>query len=252
MTVRAKQLFDRGAVRDLEHHLCRLSKNEFVIRTIQTSGARRLLELGCGKGALTSLFIVSGYDVLGVDVSATAIRAARENFGDHFAEPAALQAASGQPYDCVYHVGTIGCVEAPLEFTRSLLRLLRPGGQLVFNAPDADACRQRRALWASTPPPDLVTLFTENFWRERFHDEADVHVHSVAMMGPERLSALRRQLAGSLEPRHAHRLREVRGDGSGQRRGARSAAGRLAEPLARFLPRLRSDYGLQIIMEKRA
>ncbi len=251
MTERARDLFERGDRIGLERHLSRLSKNRHVIETVKAAGAERLLELGCGKGALTSLFVAWGLDVLGVDISPTAIRAARAAFGDHFAESGAPEIAARAPYDCVYHVGTIGCVASPIELTRSLLELVRPGGLIVFNAPDVDACRERNALWATTPPPDLVTLFSERFWRERFSDRAIVRVTCAPMASGERLSALRRRVTGRLEPRYERRV----ADPVPPQRNGRSSLWhptlRVAAALARLLPPLRSDYGLLVVMEKR-
>ena len=60
------------------------------------------------------------------------------------------------PYDVIYHVGLIGCVADPIAFTRRLLAMLKPGGTLLFNAPNRDAfawkgscgwIRRRRPIW---------------------------------------------------------------------------------------------------------
>src|SRR5207253_10638533 len=52
---------------------------------------------------------------------------------------------------------------------------LKPGGVLLFNSPNRDACNQRDQLWfESAPPPDVVTLFVPGFWRKRFRNVADV------------------------------------------------------------------------------
>jgi SAM-dependent methyltransferase len=40
----------------------------------------RVLELGCGNGAVTSLFALPGYEVAGVDVSESAVEWARQSF----------------------------------------------------------------------------------------------------------------------------------------------------------------------------
>jgi SAM-dependent methyltransferase len=105
--------------------------------------------------------------VFGVDVSADAVGAARAAFGDHFGagcDAAALRA----PFDIIYHVGLIGCVADPIDLTRRLLRMLKPGGMLLFNAPNRMALSLRDQLWFdSAPPPDLVTLFAPGFWRAR-------------------------------------------------------------------------------------
>jgi SAM-dependent methyltransferase len=44
--------------------------------------AERILDVGCGKGAFTSLLVQPGREVVGVDISETAIRKARERQPD--------------------------------------------------------------------------------------------------------------------------------------------------------------------------
>ncbi len=135
----------------------------------------RSLEVGCSRGYLTSHLILDGRNVLGIDVSEEAIATARSAFGDHFALVDSARATAGRPYDLIYHVGMIGCVDDPIGLTRRLLSLVRPGGRLIFNAPNRAALHLRGQLWLdSAPPPDLVTLFPEGFWRKSFQREASV------------------------------------------------------------------------------
>ena len=101
------------------------------------------------------------------------------------------------PYDVIFHVGTIGCVADPVGMTRQWLDLLKPGGRLLFNAPNRDGCTLRDQLWfESAPPPDLVTLFPPGFWRDHFGDAALVS-EKIEICSPEQnlLIALRK-LAG--------------------------------------------------------
>jgi SAM-dependent methyltransferase len=171
-----QEMFERRDCEGLRQVLCRTAKYRFVIeRAMRESSATRLLEVGCSHGYLTSYFIIEGKDVLGIDVSHEAVAAARAAFGDHFqvADPAAVRASSG--YDVIYHVGVIGCVADPVGLTTELLGMLRPGGKLLFNAPNRGGLHLNGQLWLdSAPPPDLVTLFPETFWKRRFSDVASV------------------------------------------------------------------------------
>jgi len=184
---KCKDLFDQGDLSGLKRELSKGSKYKFVIDALeQTARSASLLEIGCGRGCLTSYFILAGREIIGTDVSPQAILGARAAFGDHFYSAdstAAVQDAA--PYDAIYHVGTIGCVTDPLRLTRELLKLLKPGGQLLFNAPNADACWFRGQLWLdAAPPPDLVTLFRRGFWRNHFAEAADV-TEDVEMCPPD-------------------------------------------------------------------
>jgi len=163
-------------VNALQQILSRASKYKFIIDEVERGPANaRLLEIGCSRGYLTSHFILSGYQVTGVDISASAVESAREAFGNHFVLEGDPSIEDGAPYDVIYHVGTIGCVADPLAVTRRLLHLLKPGGCLLFNSPNLESCWLTDQLWIdAAPPPDLVSIFPSGFWMKHFEREARV------------------------------------------------------------------------------
>ena len=172
----ATQAFTKRDVAALKQNLCQGSKYKFIIEEIER-GPRdaRLLEIGCSRGYLTSYFILAGYQVTGVDISASAVESARAAFGDHFVLEGDPAIKAGAPYDVIYHVGTIGCVADPIGLTGRLLSLLKPGGRLLFNAPNLESCWFDHQLWIdAAPPPDLVSIFPPRFWHEHFNGDAEV------------------------------------------------------------------------------
>jgi SAM-dependent methyltransferase len=179
---KSKRLFDQRDLAGLKQELFKTSKYKFIIESVERQPRSiRLLEVGCSRGYLTSYFILAGYQITGVDVSPKAIAGAREAFGNYFISADSPAIRDQAPYDVIYHVGTIGCVGDPLGFTHHLLGMLKSGGQLLFNAPNADSCWLKRQLWIdAAPPPDLVTLFRPGFWRKQFSSVADV-VEEVEM-----------------------------------------------------------------------
>ena len=56
------------------------SENAVTYRLIQELNANRVIELGCGLGHYTNKIRQLGFDVLGVDISSTAIEKARKNY----------------------------------------------------------------------------------------------------------------------------------------------------------------------------
>ena len=171
-----KMLFDQNDLAGLRIALSEASKYRFIINDIdRASAGTRILEIGSSRGHLTSYFILSGRDITGVDVSPEAVRTAKANFGDHFVQVGDPSIEARAPYDVIFHVGTIGCVADPVGMTTKLLDLLKPGGLLLFNAPNRDGCTLRDQLWFEfAPPPDVVTLFPLGFWRDRFDGAAQI------------------------------------------------------------------------------
>ena len=188
----ALDFFRNADLDKLRAHVVEGAVHSFIVNSIENQqNAQKILELGCSKGHFGSYFILSGYKYSGVDVSPTAIAQATANFGGYFFSATDATVSRAAPYDVVYHVGTIGCVESPLEFIKYNLSLLRKGGLLLFNAPNVNACKRFRDLWVSqTTPPDLVTLFKPGMWTSQFNELAEVAV--VAL--PERTPAALRKI----------------------------------------------------------
>jgi SAM-dependent methyltransferase len=195
MAERSRDWFRTGNVDQLRAELVHTTKYRFIIdRVSRQPQSARLLEVGCARGFLASYFVLMGRPILGIDVSADAIASAREAFGDHFA--VGLDAAR-PPYDVVYHVGLIGCVADPIALTRRLLEMLKPGGTLLFNAPNRGALALDGQLWFdSAPPPDLVTLFPRGFWQSRFGAIATVTEHIEMLGAGASMAATAQRLAG--------------------------------------------------------
>jgi 2-polyprenyl-3-methyl-5-hydroxy-6-metoxy-1,4-benzoquinol methylase len=176
LAAQCKAFFDRRDLAGLKSLLRQVSKYRFIIDEVERMPRdARLLEVGCSRGYLTSSFILEGRNVLGADISAAALQGARESFGNHFVEADSPAVQSGAPYDVIYHVGMIGCVADPLGLTRGLLAMLKPGGMLLFNAPNVRSCYLRNQLWLdSAPPPDVVTLFAPKFWSRQMTEFTEI------------------------------------------------------------------------------
>lgn len=195
----ASSLYEARDVTGLGNYLRQLRKNAFVMDEIEaTPGLRRVMEVGCSRGYMTAYFVLRGYDVVGVDVSKTALESAIGRIGPYFAAPDDPKVAAGRPYDAIYHVGTIGCVGDPFGFTRGLLDQLRPGGVLLFNAPNLNACVERGRAWSQEVfPPDVVTLFSPEIWTNNFSDIATVNVTERRLARREQVRKALRPLRGS-------------------------------------------------------
>ena len=172
LTEACREHFERGDESALRARLARTRKFAYLIDAVEgfAKEPARILEIGSSSGALASWFILKGHRYLGIDISEAVVERAQAAFGEgHFKPLSAWNPASEEPFDVIMHAGTIGCVANPMEMTSEFLDALRPGGLLVFNAPNRDACYRPGQLWVDrTHPPDLVTLFRPGVWKERF------------------------------------------------------------------------------------
>jgi trans-aconitate methyltransferase len=90
----------------------------------------RILDLGCGDGALTRLLIEAGAEVVGVDASPEMIAAACEAGIDaHVVNAHALPYT--QEFDAVFSNAALHWMRDPDEVIAGVARALKPGGRFV-------------------------------------------------------------------------------------------------------------------------
>lgn len=100
---------------------------------------RRLFELGCGNGATARLLASRGYDVVGVDPSASGVDIARRHTGERLRFE---QASTGEDlrsrfgrFDVVLSLEVIEHCASPREFMRAFESVLAPGGLGILSTP---------------------------------------------------------------------------------------------------------------------
>lgn len=100
----------------------------------------RVLDLGCGNGAVAAQLHAWGCDVTGVDPGASSITMARSNcpaaaFHRAEADPAQLAALGLPPFDAVVSTEVVEHCYQPRMWARAAYEALRPGGLLVCSTP---------------------------------------------------------------------------------------------------------------------
>jgi 2-polyprenyl-3-methyl-5-hydroxy-6-metoxy-1,4-benzoquinol methylase len=100
----------------------------------------RVLDVGCGNGAMTGQFVQRGCDVVGIDLSEQGIAIARRAFpGARFevlpADANVLEALGEPPFDLVISTEVVEHLYAPRGYAEGCLAALRPGGRLVVSTP---------------------------------------------------------------------------------------------------------------------
>lgn len=141
-----------------------------VLRRREADGTRawipdrgRVLELGCAAGDLLLPLRTAGFDVVGVEPSASASRRAREQYGlpVHTGTLASAELPSGT-FDAVVIRSVIEHLPSPVADLRRIAALLKPGGHLFITTDNADST-DRRAFgqdWYGFDVPRHLNVFS--------------------------------------------------------------------------------------------
>ena len=102
-----------------------------VVELLAPRPGERILDLGCGDGALTARLAELGCEVIGVDADPDMVRAARERGVDaRLADGAGLSFA--QEFDAVFSNAALHWMKSdPDAVVAGVARSLRPGGRFV-------------------------------------------------------------------------------------------------------------------------
>ena len=101
-----------------------------VLALLEPQAGERVLDLGCGDGALTERLVLAGCSVVGVDRSAAQVAGARARGLD-------ARVASGESlpfegeFDAVFSNAALHWMRAADAVAKSVFRALRPGGRFV-------------------------------------------------------------------------------------------------------------------------
>lgn len=139
----ANRLASYGWSTTQEPHTCAFLTPE-VLAILASSGARRVLDLGCGNGALCAALSEAGYAVVGLEVDAQAVAIARQAYphirfhclGVESSPQALLQ--EEEPFDAVVSTEVIEHLYSPHLLPRFAAAVLKPGGLLVISTPYHD------------------------------------------------------------------------------------------------------------------
>ena len=116
------------------------AKRRFVGEFVRPQQGERILDVGCGTGALCE-YVPAGASYVGVDVDERYIESARERFGDRCEFVASdivdLQIAGREPFDAAMAFGVLHHLDdhQVTQAFRVVRALLRPGGRFLAAEP---------------------------------------------------------------------------------------------------------------------
>jgi SAM-dependent methyltransferase len=112
----------------------------YIMNSASPSSKSKILDVGCGTGHHVASFGSKGLDVLGIDISPSMIKKAKENFPDYKFDVAdALDGSTFEPNSfthilCMYF--TIYYFKDKTQFFNNCFKWLMPGGYLFVHLVD--------------------------------------------------------------------------------------------------------------------
>lgn len=112
----------------------------YIMNSASPSSQSKILDIGCGTGHHVALLGSKGLDVLGIDISPSMIKKAKENFPDYkFNVGDALDGNTFEPNSfthilCMYF--TIYYFKDKTQFFNNCFKWLMPGGYLIVHLVD--------------------------------------------------------------------------------------------------------------------
>lgn len=103
-----------------------------VVELLAPTAGERILDLGCGDGALTETLVGLGCRVVGVDAGPDMVEAARARGLDaRLGDGQALPDLGESDFDAVFSNAALHWMPDPDAVIRGVRRVLRPGGRFV-------------------------------------------------------------------------------------------------------------------------
>ena len=129
---------ERGAQRDLASlDYWARTRTAIIERWVKSSGARDVVDVGCGSGYLCARLARDNRRVLGIDIDEQSIAAAdaRDSRAVFICADVATEQIDAT-FDLAICADVLEHFEDPTPAVNALVDLLRPGGQLVVSVPN--------------------------------------------------------------------------------------------------------------------
>lgn len=111
----------------------------YIIRLCAELGARRVVDIGCGNGALCRELASRGYEVVGCEPSADGVRLAQTAAPELVFHQIGVDddpaAVGNESFDVAIATEVIEHVVRPRNLPRFAKQVLRPGGHLIISTP---------------------------------------------------------------------------------------------------------------------
>lgn len=148
-----------------EANLARLRRVGRLMLTLLeplTTG-RRVLDFGCGEGSLVYEARRSGWDALGCDLNRGLVEAANQHWGFNALSAGSLDefiASNTALFDAIVSSQVFEHLQQPVAVGLRLVSLLKPGGVLLIDVPNARQLKERFRRGDTLDPTSHWSHFT--------------------------------------------------------------------------------------------
>lgn len=142
-------------------HPGRRAKVDFEVFYLNSHKGGRLLEIGCGSGAMLKSMVERGWQAEGLDFDPAAVANARQKGLTVHLGSMGDQNFSAGSFDAIVMSHVIEHVPAPRTLLQECHRVLKPGGRLVMITPNTESLGHHLfgANWRGLEPPRHLHLF---------------------------------------------------------------------------------------------
>lgn len=135
-----------------------------VVTLLRPRPGERILDLGCGDGALSEELAAIGAEVVGVDASEDMVRAARKRGLEAHVHDGAVLPFTAE-FDAVFSNAALHWMTRPDAVIRSVARSLRPGGRFVAEfGGQGNIAAVRTAIVAVLSRDHLIETDLDDIW----------------------------------------------------------------------------------------
>lgn len=128
---------------------------EFLKRHKDLPIDTKIIDFGCGTGELIGVLRKKGYDAWGVDQDGGAVKTFKKFFGDKNIYEMPLEEFllmhREEKFDIITFFEVFQQLDNPLEFIKSLERLLKPNGKIILSTPSRNRLLLNLASWDFPP-----------------------------------------------------------------------------------------------------
>lgn len=132
-------------------------KWEYKVTLDNLSGCSRILEVGCGFGSFISSALKLGFNAQGIELNLSAVEVAKQNnlpVNNMLVEEFAEQYPESQDLVCSFQV--LEHIPQPKMFIESCIKILKPGGKLIFCVPNSESFLKYQYNLLDMPPHHMT------------------------------------------------------------------------------------------------